>query len=306
MNGSLVAGRLEPPGPATPWQAIAESRRDELRKLIADRIQPLVAQAERTQEFPPEICGALGAHGFLSIGAPASEGGEGGGRTAEVMVVEELAKVSSGVAMSVVPHFIVRIAIYEFGSPEAIEEVGEPMIRGERVIGICMSEPDAGSDVAALRTRAVHDGDGWRISGSKMFITNGTIASDLLVAARTGDKPGEIGLFLMSTDQAGYSAVKLDKEAARASDTTALHLDGCHVPAHRVIGSPLNGFRQAMRVLNGERILSSARAIQLAQSSWRTPSSGQPSRTTETARRLSTRRSKGRWRPHRPSCGHCV
>jgi alkylation response protein AidB-like acyl-CoA dehydrogenase len=268
MSKSLITGRLEPAGPLTPWRAIAESRRDDLRKLIADRIQPLVAEAERTQEFPPEICAVLGEHGFLSIGAPVSEGGEGGGRTAEVMVVEELAKVSSGVAMSVVPHFIVRIAIYEFGSPEVITEVGEPMIRGERVIGICMSEPDAGSDVASLRTRAVPDQDGWRISGSKMFITNGTIASDLLVAARTGDQPGEIGLFLMSTDQAGYSAVKLDKEAARASDTTALNFDGCYVPAHRVIGSPLNGFRQAMRVLNGERILSSARAVQLAQSSW--------------------------------------
>ena len=265
---SLIDGKMDELGPSTPWRTIAESRRRKLRALIRDRIAGLVPAAEQSQEFPPEVCSILGEAGFLSIGAPVNQGGEGGGRTSEVMVVEELARASSGLTMSVVPQYIVRIAVFEFGSQEVIEQVGIPMVAGKRIVGICMSEPDAGSDVAALRTRAVPDGDGWRITGNKMFITNGTIASDLLVAARTGDGPGEIALFLMSTDQVGYAARKLDKEAARASDTTALFLENCYVPAGRVIGSIDGGFRQSMRVLNGERVLSAARAIQLAQSSW--------------------------------------
>ncbi|MBX3093755.1 MAG: acyl-CoA/acyl-ACP dehydrogenase [Cryobacterium sp.] len=257
-----VIGSVEP---LSPWAAIAQSRRSDLRELVESSIAPLVEAAEATQVFPVEVYRLLGEAGFLAIGAPASEGGEGGGRTSEVMVVQELARAGAGITMSVVPFFIVRIAVFEFGSPEAIEEVGKPMMRGERIVGICMSEPDAGSDVASIRTRAVPDGDGWRISGSKMFITNGTIATDLLVVAKTSDG---IGLFLLDTNQPGYTARKLDKESARASDTTEIEFDEVYVPAHRVVGDPHDGFRKAMRVLNGERILSCARAIQLARDSW--------------------------------------
>lgn len=253
------------PNAPSPWEEVAESRRSELRTLVETSIAPLVASAEQSQIFPVDVYRILGAAGFLSIGAPEGEGGEGGGRTSEVMVVQELSRAGAGITMSVVPFFIVRIAIFEFGSPEAIEEVGKRMIRGERIVGICMSEPDAGSDVASIRTRAVPDGDGWRISGTKMFITNGTIATDLLVVARTSEG---IGLFLLDTDQPGYAARKLDKESARSSDTTEIELENVYVPAHRVVGDPHDGFRKAMRVLNGERILSCARAIQLARDSW--------------------------------------
>ena len=255
----------------TPWQEISERRRPDLRELVDKKILPLVDESERTQIFPKQIYKWLGEGGFLSIGASREQGGEGGGRTSEVMVVEELTRAGAGIVMSVVPFFIVRIAIWEFGTPEAIHEVGEPMIRGDRIVGICMSEPDAGSDVSSIRTRAVPDGKGgWKISGSKMFITNGTIATDLLVVARTGEKRGSdnIGLFLMDTNQPGYTARKLDKEASRASDTTAVFMEDCYVPAHRVVGSPTAGFRNAMRVLNGERILSVARAVALARTSW--------------------------------------
>lgn len=258
----------QPHGERNRWEEVAERRRPELRELVETKIVPLVADAERDQRFPTEVYGWLGQGGFLSIGAQEEHGGDGGGRTAECMVVEELTRAGAGIAMSVVPFFIVRIAIWEFGSPSVVAEVGEPMIRGERVVGICMSEPDAGSDVASIRTRAVPDGDGWRLDGSKMFITNGTIATDLLVVARTGGSRGDMGLFLLETDQPGYSATKLDKEASRASDTTVLTFDDCRVPAHRVLGSPTEGFRKAMRVLNGERILSVARAVQLARSAW--------------------------------------
>lgn len=255
----------------TPWQRIAEARRPRLREIVNRKILPLVADAELNQEFPTEVYRWLGEEGYLSIGAEKMHGGEGGGRTAETMVVEELTRASAGISMSVVPFFIVRIAIYEFGSEAAIREVGEPMTRGERVVGICMSEPNAGSDVASIATRAEPDGKGgWYLTGSKMFITNGTIATDLLVVARTGPREGSnnIGLFLLDTRQPGYSARKLDKEASRASDTTAIFFDRCHVPAHRVIGSPTDGFRRAMRVLNGERILAAGRAVALARISW--------------------------------------
>lgn len=252
------------------WQDVAERRRPELRALVDEQLRPLVAESERTQRFPVEIFRILGQHGFLSIGAPVAQGGGGGGRSAEVMVVEELSRASAGFVMSVVPMFIVRIAIFEFGGPAVIEEIGREVIAGERIVGICMSEPDAGSDVASITTRAVRDGDGWRISGRKMFITNANIADDLMVVARVDDPElGQgIGLFLTATDQPGFHATKLDKDASRGSDTTELTFEDCFVPAYRVLGSPVNGFRGAMRVLNGERILSAARAIQLADDSW--------------------------------------
>jgi acyl-CoA dehydrogenase len=254
----------------TPWEDIAEARRPELRSLVEDRIIPLVAESERTQLFPVEIYRILGEHGFLSIGAPVEQGGGGGGRTAEVMVVEELASASAGVTMSVVPMFIVRIAIFEFGGEQVIEEVGRKVIAGDRIVGICMSEPDAGSDVASITTRATRVDGGWSITGSKMFITNGTIADDLMVVAKVDDPElgAGIGLFLTETAQPGFQALKLDKDASRGSDTTELRFEGCFVPDHRVLGSPTDGFRKAMRVLNGERILSAARAIQLAQDAW--------------------------------------
>jgi len=254
----------------TPWERIAEDRRPELRALVDEHIRPLVDESERTQQFPIEIFRHLGERGFLSIGAPVSQGGGGGGRTAEVMVVEELSRASAGVTMSVVPMYIVRIAIFEFGSDAVIDEVGRSIIAGERIVGICMSEPDAGSDVAAITTRAIRVEGGWSITGSKMFITNGTIAQDLMVVAKVDDPDlgTGIGLFLTETDQTGYHALKLDKDASRGSDTTELRFENCFVPDHRVLGSPTNGFRGAMRVLNGERILSAARAIQLAEDAW--------------------------------------
>ena len=279
MTPQVVGERQEtPPGAngsfpraqfISPWARIAESRRARLREIVEENIVPLVDEAERTQEFPTEVFRLLGQEGYLSIGAPVEQGGEGGGRSAEIMVVQELTRAGAGITMSVVPYFIVRIAVFEFGSHEIIDTVGQAMIKGERVVGICMSEPDAGSDVASIRTRAVRTDGGWLINGSKMFITNGTIATDLLVVARAEQDDVEgIGLFLLETDQPGYTARKLDKEASLASDTTEILFENCFVPDHRVIGSPTEGFRNAMRVLNGERILSAARAIQLAHDSW--------------------------------------
>lgn len=254
----------------TSCEQVAEGLRAEFRDLVRTWVLPLVDAAERDQRFPVEIYRWLGEWGLLSIGAPADQGGQDGGRTSEVMVVEELTSAGAGITMSVVPFFIVRIAIWEFGTRQAIDEVGKPMIRGERIVGICMSEPGAGSDVASISTRAERVAGGWRISGSKMFITNGTIATDLLVVAKTRRDDGTdgVGLFLLETAQPGYTARKLDKEASRASDTTEIHFDRCFVPDYRVVGSPVDGFRQAMRVLNGERILSAARAIRLAHDAW--------------------------------------
>lgn len=243
-------------------------RRAELRELVEGHIAPLVDKAEESETFPAQILPLLGGAGFLSIGA------DGGGRTAESMVVEELTRAAGGVAMSVMPFFIVRVGLWEFGTERVIDEVGRPMLRGERIVGISITEPDAGSDAASLRTTATPDGDGYRLTGSKIFTTNGTIATDLLVAARVAGHDGfdAIGLFLVETDQPGFAATKLRKESCRSSDTAAVHLDGCRVPAHRVVGAGraggAGGFRRAMHVLNGERIISISRALALGESSW--------------------------------------
>ena len=268
-----MSGPFPAVGTPTAAAGYAEDRRAELRALIEERILPLVDDAEEHERFPLEVPKLLGAAGFLAIGAPVEEGGSGGGRTAESMVVEELTRAAAGITMSIMPFFIVRVALWEFGTTRAREEVGLPMLRGERIVGISITEPDAGSDAGSLTTTATPDGDGFRLTGSKIFTTNGTIATDLLVAARVAgpsavDGFSGIGLFLLDTDQPGFQAHKLRKESCRSSDTAAVHLDGCHVPAHRVVGDAVGGFQRAMHVLNGERIISISRALVLGESSW--------------------------------------
>ncbi|MQA24125.1 MAG: hypothetical protein GEU94_01350 [Micromonosporaceae bacterium] len=248
----------------------AEKRRTELRGMVEERIAPLVPEAEEHESFPLDVPKMLGEAGFLSVGAPVHDGGAGAGRTAESMVVEELTRASAGIAMSIMPYFIVRVGLSEFGTIQARDEVGEPMLRGERIVGISITEPDAGSDAGSLSTTATPDGTGFRLSGNKIFTTNGTIATDLLVAARVAGHTGigGIGLFLVETDQPGYEASKLRKESCRSSDTAAVHFDGCYVPGHRVVGDAVGGFKSAMHVLNGERVISISRALALGESSW--------------------------------------
>lgn len=251
---------LDPP-------ALREARA-RLRAYVADQVIAAAVDAEREQRFFEGLVPWLGAEGFLAIGAGKADGGSGAGRAGEVMVIQELSRAGGWASMGVVPMFIVRTALWEFGDERLLDEVGRPMIRGERVVGIALSEPGAGSDVSSIRTRAVAGPDGYRLTGEKMFITNGSTADDLLVVAQSRQDSrtnSTFGMFLVETTQAGFQARPLNKECSRGSDTAQVNLDSCLVPHHRVVGNAVGGFKQAMHVLNGERILSCARALEFAR-----------------------------------------
>ena len=255
----------------TSYTATARKFRPHVRQLVNEEVIPLVHEAEETQVFPVSVWRRLGEEGLLGLGLAKEHGGLGGGRTSEVMVVEELSRAAAGIAMSIMPAYIVRVALWTFGAGELIEEVGESLIRGERIVGIAITEPNAGSDVSSIQTRVERTDGGYLLNGSKIFITNGNLADDLLVVARTGEARGirDMGLFFVSVKQDGYRSRKLDKECARSSDTAEVWFSDCFVPGHRVVGEPTGGFKNAMHVLNAERLLSIARSLVLAEESTR-------------------------------------
>ena len=170
----------------TPHAATARKFRPHVRQLVNEEVIPLVHKAEETQVFPVSVWRRLGEEGLLGLGLAKEHGGLGGGRTSEVMVVEELSRAAAGIAMSIMPAYIVRVALWTFGAGKLIEEVGESLIRGERIVGIAITEPNAGSDVSSIQTRVERTDGGYLLNGSKIFITNGNLADDLLVVARTG------------------------------------------------------------------------------------------------------------------------
>ncbi|MDH4145051.1 MAG: acyl-CoA dehydrogenase, partial [Acidimicrobiia bacterium] len=155
-------------------------------------------------------------------------------------------------------------SLARFGTPELKKKYLAPALAGEMVASIAVSEPDAGSDVASIRTRAVRDGDEWVISGQKLWITNGTQSDWLCLLARTSDDPGYRGMsqIVVPTDVAGFSvSKKLDKLGMRASDTAWLTFDEVRVPLANTIGEAGRGFQQQMRQFQAERMILNYNAI---------------------------------------------
>jgi len=155
-------------------------------------------------------------------------------------------------------------SLARYGTPELKRRYLTPAIRGEMVASIAVTEPDAGSDVAGLRTRAVRDGDTWVIDGSKLYITNGTQADWLCLLARTSDEGGARGMtqIVFPTDTPGFSVSrKLDKLGNRSSDTAELSFVGCRVPVANTIGEIGHGFRQQMQQFQNERMIAAYGAV---------------------------------------------
>jgi len=158
--------------------------------------------------------------------------------------------------------------IYQFGTPEQIERFLKPAIRGEKLACLGITEPNHGSDVQSIETRAYRDGDEWVINGSKLYITNGPRADFITLVARTSDAPGYkgISLFLVELDRPGVSVAKvLDKVGMRSSDTAELVFDNVRVPHENLLGEEGKGFYQIMWELQGERVISAAGSVGSAQ-----------------------------------------
>jgi citronellyl-CoA dehydrogenase len=237
-----------------------EAFRASVRAFVEREINPHAPEWERQGTFPAhDVFRSAGELGLLGIEYDEAYGGLGLDHTYTMVAIEELGRGdSAGVAMALSVQMCMSTpALHEFGTEELKQEFLAPAIRGAVVTAIAVTEPDAGSDVAGLRTTAVRDGEEWVINGSKLYITNGTQADWLCLLARTSDEGGALGMSLVVVPTATPGvevARKLDKLGNRASDTAELSFTDVRVPVANTIGEIGRGFQQQMEQFQVERM----------------------------------------------------
>jgi len=243
--------------PFTPEQ---DAFRQTVRRFVAAEIKPHVEAWEAARLFPARaLFKKMGALGLLGLTYPEAYGGGGVDYWYNAVLLEEIGRAGcAGVPMAIaVQTDMATPALAAHGTEELKQRFLVPAIAGDLISAIAVSEPDAGSDVAAIRTRALPDGDDYLISGTKMWITNGTQADFLTLLARTGDEPGFRGmsLIIVPTDAPGFSVSrKLEKLGNHASDTAILSFDNVRVPQANRIGPEGMGFRLQMQQFQRERL----------------------------------------------------
>ena len=231
-------------------------------------VAPLAAELDQTGEFPRETFGRMAAHGFTGIGIPEEYGGSGGSDIEKVIVVSELAKKCGATAATLSIHMIFPAVILKFGTEEQKKKYLPAMADGGKISAFALTEPNAGSDAAAVKTTALKDGDHYILNGTKCFITGGGQADHLVVFALTDPAKGLKGLSALIVDKGmpGFSIGKIeDKMGIRASETVELIFDNCRVPAENLVGKEGAGFKIAMTALDGARIGVAAQALGIAE-----------------------------------------
>ena len=235
--------------------------RKTLRDLFEREIEPHVDAWEAARTFPAhELFPKLGAVGLLGLEYETAYGGMGADHSFTVVAGEEMGRISCGgipMAMAV-QMSMATPALARYGSDELKAKYLAPSVRGELVASIAVTEPDAGSDVAGIRTRAVRDGDEWVINGAKLYITTGTQADWLCLLARTSDEPGYRGMSLIVVPTATAGVVvsrKLEKLGMWSSDTAELSFSDVRVPVSNTIGEIGRGFQQQMVQFQAERLI---------------------------------------------------
>ncbi|MCP4362950.1 MAG: acyl-CoA dehydrogenase [Chloroflexi bacterium] len=241
--------------------------RQMVRRFVENEINPYVEAWEEAEIFPAhDLFKKAGALGLLGITCPEEYGGSDLDYWYEVVMLEEIGKANcAGVPMAIaVQTDMATPALAQFGTHEQKEKFLQPAITGEAVFSIAVSEPDAGSDVAAIRTRATADGDDYIINGSKMWITSGTQADYLTLLTRTSGEHGFKGMSLIiaPTDTPGFSvSKKLEKLGNHSSDTAILSFDNMRVPQANRIGPEGMGFMLQMQQFQKERLAATVMSI---------------------------------------------
>lgn len=256
---------MRTPGPSPYLSSDHAAVRAAAAAFAEREVRPHAAAWEAAGEFPRELYRLAAKAGLLGLRYPPELGGAGLDFLATCVACEELAKADSiGTAVGLMAQSEFSLAILvDEASAELKAEYVVPALRGERIGAIGVSEPGAGSDVAALRTRARRVGGDYVISGQKTFITNGTRADFISLAVRTGEEGARgISVLLFPTDTRGFSVSrKLDKLGSRASDTAELFFDECHVPVRNLVGEEGRGLRYILSHFGGERLVIAAFAV---------------------------------------------
>ncbi|MFT6599627.1 MAG: acyl-CoA dehydrogenase [Alloalcanivorax sp.] len=242
--------------------------RDTVRSFVQREILPYVNDWEEAGEFPRELYKKAAEAGILGIGAPEQWGGSGEDVFMKVAACEEMVRCTSGgVGASLGSLDIGLPPVWKWGSEALQEKVVPPVLAGDKIAALAVTEPGGGSDVANLRTRAVRDGDHYVVNGSKTFITSGVRADYYTVAVRTGDPGfGGISLLLVEKGTPGFTVGrKLKKMGWWASDTAELFFEDCRVPAENLIGAENGGFFCIMSNFQMERLILAVTANMTAQ-----------------------------------------
>ena len=235
-----------------------EALRDTIKRFVDKEVNPHIDQWEETNAPLHEVFKKMGDLGLLGIRYDPEYGGQGLDGWFDVAFLEEVSHIHAmGLPMAIaVQTHMATPALHDYGSDELKRKYLAPAIAGDMVAAVAVTEPDAGSDVAALRTRARRDGDFYVINGSKTFITNGVQADYVVLLARTSDDPGYhcFSLIVVPTDTPGFVvSKKLDKMGMRCSDTAELFFDDMRVPVENRIGEEGEGFIYQMRQFQHER-----------------------------------------------------
>src|SRR5712691_3959380 len=247
--------------------------RSTVREFAQQRVAPVAEELDRESRFPYELIGELAELGLMGMTIPEEYGGSGADTVSYAIAVEELTRIDSSVAITVAAHHSLgTLPIYNYGSEEQKLQWLPELASGKKLAAFGLTEPDAGSDAGATRTRAeLRDGQ-WIVNGSKIFITNaGTeITGCVTITARTGNEDeGEVSNLIVPNGTAGYTiSAPMHKLGWRASDTRELSFEDCAVAEENLLGARGNGFQQFLEILDGGRISVAAMGVGLAQGAY--------------------------------------
>jgi alkylation response protein AidB-like acyl-CoA dehydrogenase len=249
----------------TPQQ---EQVRETIVRFAADEMAALVRDAEENEVFPKELFRKWAELGLLGVRYPEADGGSGFDKVSDCIVREEMSRVCQSFSASWSAHTHLALwPIWRAGTPQQKARFFVPGLAGEKIGGFGLSEPDGGSDVRAMRTRADKVDGGWRLNGSKLYITNAPMADFLMLAART--KPDHstdaISLFIVELPNPGFRISKLDKEAIRSSETGLIYIEDAFVPDDCLLGGETGTYGIVRDSLSENRIGVSANCIGMAR-----------------------------------------
>jgi butyryl-CoA dehydrogenase len=242
----------------------------EMARAFADEVlAPRAREIDEKEEFPTDVVQKLGELGFMGLPYPERYGGAGLDTLAYIIAVEEISRVCASTGITLSAHVSLGCGpVYANGTEEQKMKFLVPMAKGEAIGAFGLTEPGAGSDAAGTKTRAHKVPGGWKVTGDKIYITNGSVAKYLTFTAVTEPERGTDGIsaFILDTATPGFRAGPREKKMGlRGSDTVAVYFEDCFVPEENMIGDPKHGFRTFMRTLTGGRISIGAMALGIAR-----------------------------------------
>lgn len=246
--------------------------RETARTFAQERLAPFAAEWDREARFPAEALREMADLGFLGMTVPEEWGGAGADTVSYAAALMEIAAGDGSCSTIMSVHNSVGCQpVLRFGSEEQKERFLKPMARGEVLAAFCLTEPQAGSDAAAIKTRATRAGNKWVLNGTKQFITSGRHASLAIVFAVTDPEKGRKGIsaFIVPTDSAGYSVARVEhKLGQRASDTCQVVFENVELTPDLMLGEPGEGYRIALANLEGGRIGIAAQAVGMGRAAY--------------------------------------